>query len=485
MNGIDPNDAAECFELLKRLRRQQQALVKVAHLWRPCEDTLANAAGVVTEAASLAVSVGRAGIWTFDALRHSFECLDLYQALRERHSREIQLPVKDYPALLDALEREDVVHASDACTAMQTRALHESYLERHAVGAVLAVPIHANARLAGMLCLEHVGGQRVFHEDEINTAVQLASVVSTALAFSFQSDEHRKAEADLRDQVALWSIFFDQNRDGIVVLRTDGSVYRANDRFADMLGYTPAEVHRLHVWDWDHQFDRETILGMLQTVDFSGDNFETRHLRKDGAEIDVEITTNGAHFKGTKLIFCNCRDITERKRDHEKIRRLATTDTLTGISNRGEFSRLLTEEIDRAQRYDRPLVLVMYDLDHFKLINDTFGHDVGDQVLKSVVDVVNEQIRRVDVHGRWGGEEFLLFLPETDMAAALAIAKRLSQAIANHGFDHGEAVTSSFGVTTLVPGEDFDALVKRADEALYLAKSGGRNRVEAAAPPAS
>ncbi|ABI56870.1 GGDEF domain-containing protein [Alkalilimnicola ehrlichii MLHE-1] len=216
----------------------------------------------------------------------------------------------------------------------------------------------------------------------------------------------------------------------------------------------------------------------------TGDYFETRHRRKDGSDITVEITTNAAYYKGVKLIFCNCRDITERKRDQERIRYLATTDALTGIMNRGEFTRHLTKEIERAARFNRPVAVVMYDLDHFKRVNDTYGHDAGDEVLKTAVAQVNNAIRRVDVHARWGGEEFILLLPETDLAAAVKSAERLRAAIAEHPFKQPERVTASFGVTTLGPRDRFDVLIKRADDALYLAKHAGRNRVEALSPEA-
>ena len=111
----------------------------------------------------------------------------------------------------------------------------------------------------------------------------------------------------------------EQSRDGIVVIGKDGGVYESNRRFAEMLGYSIEEVCNLHVWDWEFQFTREQVLGMVQTVDENGDNFETKHRRKDGTIYDVEISSNAAVFAGEKMILCVCRDITERKQAEEAL----------------------------------------------------------------------------------------------------------------------------------------------------------------------
>lgn len=297
------------------------------------------------------------------------------------------------------------------------------------------------------------------------------------------NDETPQEVADRSDaEAALWRIFFHQNRDAIVILRDDGSVYRANDSFATMHGYSTAETEHLHVWDWNSEVGRHQLLEILQSVEPCGDFFETRHRRKNGRKIDVEIASNATYYQGEKLIFCHCRDITVRNHDQERIKRLATTDSLTGITNRREFNRCLTAEIQRALRFQRPLSLVMYDLDHFKSINDIFGHQVGDEVLKATVKLINKRIRQVDIHARWGGEEFMVLLPESGLDAALKSAERLCSAIANHPFKHRKQVTASFGVTVLGPEDQFDTLIKRADDALYLAKHSGRNNVKSLLP---
>ena len=132
--------------------------------------------------------------------------------------------------------------------------------------------------------------------------------------------ERKRVEEALKDEAILRRILVEESRDGIVVLDQNGKVYEANHRYADMLGYSMEEVHQLHVWDWDTQWTQDKLMEMIRTVDKTGDQFETRHRRKDGTFYDVEISTNGAVCAGQKLIFCVCRDITERKQAEEALR---------------------------------------------------------------------------------------------------------------------------------------------------------------------
>jgi len=133
--------------------------------------------------------------------------------------------------------------------------------------------------------------------------------------------ERKRMEEALVDEATRRRILVEQSRDGIVILDQNGKVYEANQRFAEMLGYSPEETAQLHVWDWDTQWTREQLLEMLQSVDAAGDHFQTYHRRKDGTVYDVEISTNGAVYAGQKLVFCVCRDITERKRAEEELQK--------------------------------------------------------------------------------------------------------------------------------------------------------------------
>lgn len=163
------------------------------------------------------------------------------------------------------------------------------------------------------------------------------------------------------------------------------------------------------------------------------------------------------------------------------LERLATTDTLTGLPNRRRLEEACELQMARVKRYQEKLSVVIVDVDHFKSVNDTHGHQVGDQVLKHVAEVLSTTVRESDFVGRWGGEEFMVLCPNTKAADARLVAEKLRAAIAGHAFPVVGKKTASFGVAELARGEALEKAVERADEALYQAKESGRNRVEVAA----
>jgi PAS domain S-box-containing protein len=161
----------------------------------------------------------------------------------------------------------------------------------------------------GELFLVEMNMVRVMHNEEFKYY----------LAHWNDITERSRAEEALANEASRRRILMEQSRDGIVILDQNGKVYEANRQFAEMLGYSSEEVLQLNVWDWEFQFPREQVLDMIRTIDENGDHFETQHRRKDGTIYDVEISTNGAVFAGQKLIFCVCRDITERKKTEKAL----------------------------------------------------------------------------------------------------------------------------------------------------------------------
>lgn len=165
---------------------------------------------------------------------------------------------------------------------------------------------------------------------------------------------------------------------------------------------------------------------------------------------------------------------------NQKLERLSVTDRLTGLYNRLKLDQVLANEILRSARSTHPFSVILLDIDKFKQVNDQFGHQAGDQVLASVARLMLRSIRKTDVLGRWGGEEFLIVCPHTDAAGALRLAENLRLAVQGYQFDQIGTRTASFGVATYTAGDTADKIVQRADAALYAAKAAGRNRVEAA-----
>lgn len=232
------------------------------------------------------------------------------------------------------------------------------------------------------------------------------------------------------------------------------------------------------------------ILGILCVV--AGEGLQLGQLSSSGAlsEVAVARETMYIHVLGYLGLFLGIlfwiRDLEgdkrELKQDNRHLRRLAEIDFLTELLNRRQATLHLKREMARARRNQTPLGFIMLDLDHFKRINDTHGHQVGDVVLAHVAKVLKERVRASDILIRYGGEEFLVVAPEADLASTAKIAEQLRVALQGSPVKHGGLelrVRASFGVAVAEPGQNntVDEVIARADEALYGAKGLGRNRV--------
>ncbi len=226
-----------------------------------------------------------------------------------------------------------------------------------------------------------------------------------------------------------------------------------------LLGMTTLEILKIIV----HNFINATE-SLLLTILFS-----------------TAISGGAAYFalhRYTKLNKQLAHEIETRKKLEQELIVAATIDKLTQIYNRRKLEEIIQSEIERTKRYNSPLSLIMLDFDDFKHINDTYGHQVGDKVLKGVADILKNNIRVSDAVGRWGGEEFMIVVPETASANARELADKIRNLIASSSFEGSCTMTISLGLTQLLRGDDFDSFIKRVDDALYQAKRRGKNRVE-------
>lgn len=220
---------------------------------------------------------------------------------------------------------------------------------------------------------------------------------------------------------------------------------------------------------------------------------DVQFICKDGRTIWTEVSANVSFVKNRVSGFIgSMRDISKKKASeeilniyinnleeaNEKLEKMATTDLLTGAYNRRKFDEIIHMAIEKKKRYDRPFCLVMFDIDRFKRINDVYGHKTGDDVLKTISSIVTGNIRKTDCLFRWGGEEFIILLFESDLDMGITATEKIQKIIDGYSFGVGWNVTVSLSVAEYHSGEDIDPLIVRLDNSLLQAKSNGRNRYE-------
>ena len=301
---------------------------------------------------------------------------------------------------------------------------------------------------------------------------------------------HYQMMEALRLKTQKYQLFLRTASDGVVVLDLNGLFVEVSDGFLRQIGVDSREtlnaLNKTHVWDWDVSHDEAACRALLAQMSETPVTFETRKRRLDGTLWHAEITASAFLINGQTLIWASSRDITERKRLQAELQWRATTDSLTGLMNRGAFMGIFELEFQRAQRHARPFSVLMLDIDHFKLFNDCHGHHAGDVVLHQIAQTCQAALRAEDIVCRLGGEEFAFLLPETDATGAREVAEKIRLAVAALSivYSQGEGPTvvlqprCSVGVATLIGCErNHEELLSRADQALYQAKAAGRNQV--------
>ncbi|NCA72346.1 MAG: PAS domain S-box protein, partial [Sphingobacteriia bacterium] len=320
--------------------------------------------------------------------------------------------------------------------------------------------------------------------------------------------ELRQTEEQLRISEERHRLLADHALDVIWTMGLDGTFHYLSPSIERLRGYTADELRRMPLEatftpaSWAIvQAGLVTARANVQAglpVDFRA---ELEELRKDGSLVWTDVRATGIYGRDGRFIelLGVTRDISERKRYEAELQqargaaeaanralqaanielqRLATTDRLTGLWNRHYFEEAMCAEMRRLARYsEQPLSLLLFDIDHFKSINDTHGHLVGDQVLSALTHRVRQHLRATDVLARWGGEEFVVLLPHTRGEDAVRLAENLRQLVAGEPFPEVGRVTLSLGVAEFQPDETSDRWLKRVDDALYAAKTAGRNRV--------
>jgi diguanylate cyclase (GGDEF)-like protein/PAS domain S-box-containing protein len=295
-------------------------------------------------------------------------------------------------------------------------------------------------------------------------------------------EQRRQSENALAASEKRYRSIFEESKDAIVSTDDDGRFQMINPAGIELFGF--ANI------DWRSHGLRDLYIDQAMGRKFSKAIDEKGFVRefglplkgKDNRAMECLVTfhsklSGDGDLTGYEGIV---RDVTPFKKMEAELRRLATIDSLTGISNRRHFMEMARKEINRSLRHTHAFSLIMMDIDHFKKINDTHGHATGDRVLMECSRLCTTQLRESDIMGRLGGEEFAIALAECDAKGALIVADRIRKAISSHTvLIDGGAIhfTVSMGVSEFCPADNLDSLLERADSALYKAKKNGRNRV--------
>ncbi len=294
------------------------------------------------------------------------------------------------------------------------------------------------------------------------------------------------AERQLRDREEQLSLVFEGAKLGFWDWDLESGEFAFSDEAAQRLGYAPDDIapHRDALLDLVHPDDREALIerwsAHLEGIkrDFQMDvrlrrksgGYDWRLVR--GRVVRRNDMDEPSRMAGTVM------DIGERKKLEAKLQELATIDGLTGAVNRRHGQERLEMEVEQSHRLGHPVGFVLLDIDHFKQVNDRFGHGVGDRVLARVSELLRERVRRTDTVARWGGEEFAMILPGTDTDGAAGFAQKVLDGLSVIETPDGVPLSASLGAVSLRKDETASELVKRADRLMYRAKQSGRARVE-------
>ncbi len=265
----------------------------------------------------------------------------------------------------------------------------------------------------------------------------------------------------------------------------DGHIVDVNDIFAHTLGYSRDELlgqNTVELGLWESPEERTKFVGDIKEHG-EAHGYEVAVRTKVGDRRWMLLAGENIDLRGERHIVTVASDITERKRMEDELEYLAAHDSLTGLYNRNVLEQRLKNETHRATRYNHVLSVFLLDIDHFKLVNDTYGHGIGDTVLRGFAKVLEGSIRETDYASRYGGEEFVVILPETSFPKAEELAERLLSRVADHPFpiedDKELKLTASIGIATFPQhAQSWDDLLNVADSAMYAAKKAGRNQVK-------
>jgi diguanylate cyclase (GGDEF)-like protein/PAS domain S-box-containing protein len=427
--------------------------------------------------------------------RQAEEKLKLLSTVVEEAPDGVQITdLKGYIMFSNRATEEIYGYAAD-----EFRRMHANDLNADpAFASDLIIPhIHKTGKWVGEIMVKHKDGRTfpillntsIVHDDTGNPIAMVGIIRDIT--------ENKRKEEELQKSERFLSTIFDSIRDPFCIFDRHFRIIKVNEAYASMKNRSVGKVIGEKCYS---VFEQRNHICDTCVVDKTFKRGEPctkeKHIsRHDSTDMWVEIYTYPVMNQEGRVthVIEYTRDITDRKKSEEdkkhlieELEYLARTDSLTGLLNRRALMKRLEYEIDRAKRYGSELSLVLCDIDNFKEINDTYGHNAGDRALRIASEVLCESLRKTDILGRYGGDEFIMILPETSLYGAENLAEKIRFTIENADFQFIESqparMSLSFGVTSFSATDDIDSMVKRSDNALYRSKQAGRNKVNSIGP---
>jgi diguanylate cyclase (GGDEF)-like protein/PAS domain S-box-containing protein len=425
------------------------------------------------------LDVERVSAWSLRTEPRAIALDALYRRSTVTFEGGAELLARDYPAYFEALETGSVVAAGDAHSDSRTREFSAGYLRPNGIGSMLDVPIYVRGELVGVVCHEHVGGAREWSLDEQQFAMSIAQMVSLAIL----GRERRRAEESVRESERRFRAIVEASPVPMLVDSfPEGRCLYANAAVSALFGVPIDDLVGRHAPGfYDDPADRAGVLEELATQGQVRGR-EIRLRRVGGAHFWALVSIQPVEWSEQKAMVVGLLDLTERKQMEEALRHAALHDALTGLPNRALFFDHVRRAIARAKRHESLFAVLYVDLDGFKAVNDTLGHEAGDRLLRSIASRLVSCLRPSDVAARLGGDEFGVLLGDLKgPEEALAVAQRALEVLhAPYGAVGAEIQSgASIGIVLSDAEHDSpDAFLRDADAAMYRAKGAGKGRVE-------
>lgn len=465
---------AALAEVVQRVLRQEAALYRIASLGY---QTFPLRLREITRLDATTLDVARVSFWSLKTSgSEAIHCEELYLLREDRHESGTVLMGREFPRYFKALKSGQPIAADDAHNDPRTSEFTETYLRPTGIGAMLDVPVFLGGTLHGVVCHEHLGPARSWTRDEQLFAMS----VGQSIALSIEADRRDQTERALRDSEHRFRAILEASPLPMIVSTVEGELIYANAAVGTMFGLPVSRALGRRAPDFYADPNQRDIL--IADIQKHGRlvEREVQLKRGDGSTYWALLSSVRTELDGRPVIVASIWDITIKREAEEKLRHAALYDELTGLANRVLLFDLLRTELARADRHEQPFAVLYMDLDDFKQVNDRFGHEAGDALLREVAARIRTGLRAGDVPARVGGDEFVALLPQVaGVEGAEAVAERVAESLNRPHLIAGTTLYCPASVGILIADNsyrDASAVLRDADAAMYKAKQNGKAR---------